>query len=110
MMLNATLQTALLLAWAVRWARLHERIRRDRAYARERKATSTDAMYRRMNAALFFAHHLRTGSAADAVSRAASSVFGLLRRTAEAGSREILLVDAQQEFVTPTTVFEGERL
>ena len=32
-------------------------------------------------AALFFAHHLRTGSAAEALSRAASSIFGLLRRT-----------------------------
>ena len=40
-------------------------------------------------AALFFAHYLRGGSAAEALSRAASSVFGVLRRTAEAGSREI---------------------
>ena len=61
-------------------------------------------------AALFFAHHLRTGSAAEALSRAASSVFGLLRRTADSGSREILLVDAQEEFVNPTTVFQPERL
>jgi pyridoxine kinase len=61
-------------------------------------------------AALFFAHHLRTGSAAEALSRAASSVFGVLKRTAEAGSREILLVDAQEEFVSPTTVFQPERL
>ncbi len=60
-------------------------------------------------AALFFAHHLRTGSAADALSRAVSSVFGVLRRTAEAGSREILLIDAQEEFVNPTTVFPAER-
>ena len=35
-------------------------------------------------AALFFAHYLRTGSAAEALSRAASSVFGILKRTAEA--------------------------
>jgi pyridoxine kinase len=55
-------------------------------------------------AALFFAHHLRTGSAAQALSRAASSIFGLLRRTADAGAREILLVEAQEEFVNPTTV------
>ena len=38
-------------------------------------------------AALFFAHHLRTGSVATALSRAASSVFGVLRWTAEVGSR-----------------------
>ena len=30
-------------------------------------------------AALFFAHYLRGGSAAEALSRAASSVFGLLQ-------------------------------
>lgn len=61
-------------------------------------------------AALFFAHHLRTGSAADALSRAASSVFGVLRRTAEAASREILLVNAQDEFVNPGRVFPAEPL
>jgi pyridoxine kinase len=57
-------------------------------------------------AALFLAHWLRTRSAADALSGAAASVFGLLRRTEDAGSREILLVDAQDEFVKPTRTFE----
>jgi pyridoxine kinase len=61
-------------------------------------------------AALFFAHHLRTGSAAEALSGAASSVFGVLKRTADAGSREILLVDAQEEFVNPSRVFPAEPL
>ncbi len=59
-------------------------------------------------AALFFAHWLRTGSAAEALARAASSIFGLLRRTAEAGSREILLVEGQDEFVNPGRVFPAE--
>jgi pyridoxine kinase len=61
-------------------------------------------------AALFFAHYLRTGSAAEALARATSSVFGVLRRTAEAGSREILLVEAQDEFVNPRQVFEPEKI
>jgi pyridoxine kinase len=61
-------------------------------------------------AALFFAHFLSTGSVADALSRAASSVFGLLRRTADAGAREILLIEAQDEFVEPTTMFLPEPL
>jgi pyridoxine kinase len=56
-------------------------------------------------AALFLAHWLSTGSAAEALGSAAASVFGLLQRTADAGSREILLVDAQQEFVAPTRTF-----
>ena len=59
-------------------------------------------------AALFFAHVLRTGAAAEALSRAASSVFGVLKRTADAGSREILLIQAQEEFVDPTQVFPAE--
>jgi pyridoxine kinase len=61
-------------------------------------------------AALFFVHYLETRDAAEALARAASSVFGLLKRTADAGSREILLVAAQDEFVKPTTRFEAERI
>jgi pyridoxine kinase len=57
---------------------------------------------------LFLLHRMRTGSAAAALTAAASSVFGLLRRTAEAGSREILTVAAQEEFVTPSRVFLAE--
>jgi pyridoxine kinase len=57
-------------------------------------------------AALFLATWLRTGSAAEALGRAAASVHGLLARTAEAGSREILLVAAQEEFVAPTRTFD----
>jgi pyridoxine kinase len=58
-------------------------------------------------AALFFAHHLSSGSAAEALSLAASSLFGVLSRTAEQGSREMLLVEAQQEFVTPRRIFKA---
>jgi pyridoxine kinase len=61
-------------------------------------------------AALFFVHYLQTGDAGEALARAASSVYGLLKRTVEAGSREILLVEAQDEFVRPTTRFEAERI
>jgi pyridoxine kinase len=61
-------------------------------------------------AALFFAHYLRMGSVAEALSRAASSIFGLLKRTADAGSREILLIDAQDEFVTPSRIFAAEEI
>jgi pyridoxine kinase len=58
-------------------------------------------------AALFLFHRLRTGSAVAALEAAGSSVFGLLRQTEEAGSREILMVAAQQEFVAPTRVFSA---
>ncbi|HYW60170.1 MAG TPA: pyridoxal kinase PdxY [Xanthobacteraceae bacterium] len=59
-------------------------------------------------AALFFAHWLRSGSAAAAVSRAASSVFGILQRTAAAGGREMRLIEAQDEIVAPTRIFEPQ--
>jgi len=61
-------------------------------------------------AALFLVHYLKERSAALALPKAAASIFGLLRRTAEAGSREILTVAAQDEFVAPSRSFEVERL
>jgi pyridoxine kinase len=61
-------------------------------------------------AALFFLHVLKSGSTADALAKAASSIFGLLKRTQEAGARELLLVAAQEEFVRPSRVFRAEAL
>jgi len=58
-------------------------------------------------AALFLFHRMQSGSAVAALEAAGSSVFGLLRQTAEAGSREILTVAAQQEFVAPTRRFSA---
>ena len=45
-------------------------------------------------AALFFAHYLRSGKIAEALSRASSAIFGVLAKTAKAGAREIQLVAA----------------
>ena len=59
-------------------------------------------------AALFFVHWLETRSVAEAMSRAASSVYGVLKATADAGSREILTVAAQEEFVRPGRTFAAE--
>lgn len=61
-------------------------------------------------AALFLAHYLRTGSAVEALSKAASSVHGVLSRTAAAGAQEMLLVEAQEEFTAPGTLFEAEAI
>ena len=61
-------------------------------------------------AALFNLHWMRTGSAPEALAKAAASVYGLLRRTAEAGALEILTVEAQDEFVTPSRTFDVEPL
>jgi pyridoxine kinase len=59
-------------------------------------------------AAVFFAHWLRTGSAAAALSRAAAAIFGVLQGTAERGADEMLLIDAQEELVNPSRVFSAE--
>jgi pyridoxine kinase len=61
-------------------------------------------------AALFFAHFLRTGKIDEALSNAASAIFGVLSKTAEAGTSEMQLVVAQQEIVEPSQVFEVEAI
>jgi pyridoxine kinase len=58
--------------------------------------------------ALFLFHRLRSGSAAIAMQEAGSSVFGVMRRTAEAGAREFQVVAAQEEFVVPSRRFSAE--
>jgi len=59
-------------------------------------------------AALFLVHYARTGSAARALGLAAASIYGVLRRTAEAGSAELLTIEAQDEFVSPSETFPVE--
>jgi len=59
-------------------------------------------------AALFLVHYARTGSAARALGLAAASIYGVLKRTAEAGSAELLTVEAQDEFVSPSETFPVE--
>ncbi|WP_237478479.1 pyridoxal kinase PdxY [Lichenibacterium dinghuense] len=59
-------------------------------------------------AALFFARYLEEGSVPGALAHAASAVFGLLSATLEAGTRELALVAAQDEFVRPSRAFAPE--
>jgi pyridoxine kinase len=61
-------------------------------------------------AALFFVHYLREGKIDVALARAASSIFGVLSKTAEAGAPEMLLIAAQQEIVEPSKIFEVEEI
>lgn len=59
-------------------------------------------------AALFLFHRIRSGSAAAALEAAASSMHGVLRRTAQAGRRELALITAQEEFVSPSVRLRSE--
>ena len=61
-------------------------------------------------AALFLVSLLGHRSVPAALSHAASAVFGLLRATLDAGTRELALVAAQEEFVRPSRVFAPEPL
>jgi pyridoxine kinase len=61
-------------------------------------------------AALFFFHYLRGGAVAAALGDAVSSVYGLLRRTAEAGASEMLLIAAQDQLVSPSECFTPQPL
>lgn len=61
-------------------------------------------------AALFFVHYLRSGEISESLSLAASSIFGVLAKTAETGAREIQLVAAQEEIVKPSRLFEAKAL
>ncbi len=59
-------------------------------------------------AALFMYHYLRTRDVADALARATSSVFGLLKRSV--GTDEIALIAAQDELVAPSEIFVPQRI
>ena len=63
-----------------------------------------------VTAALFLAHLLETGSASIALQRVTSTVFGILERTLEAGTREIALVGSQDLIADPPHRFAPTRL
>lgn len=59
-----------------------------------------------VTAALFAAHYLHSGDAADALARTTSSVFDLLTTTYSSGERELQLVEAQEAYANPRMQFE----
>lgn len=63
-----------------------------------------------MMGALLLFHYLRKRDASAALAEVAASVFGILQRTIEAGSRELALVVAQDELVAPSTSFPTEHI
>ena len=59
-------------------------------------------------AALFFHHWLETHDTRDALSRATSSVYAVVKATLDSGSRELSLIAAQDEFTHPSQLFAAE--
>jgi pyridoxine kinase len=63
-----------------------------------------------LTAALFLAHLLDGDDAGQAMGRTADAVYSLLKVTTDADSAELLLVQGQNELVSPSYHFEVERV
>jgi pyridoxine kinase len=63
-----------------------------------------------MTAALFFAHWWKSGSVQVALELVTATVFGVLEATAEAGAREIQLIQAQESIAKPVRRFRAARV
>jgi pyridoxine kinase len=63
-----------------------------------------------VTAALFTAHFVSGGDVADALARTVSSVYDLLERTYETGSRELQLVESQEAYAHPRMQFTPRRV
>jgi pyridoxine kinase len=61
-------------------------------------------------AALFFHHWLEAGQTPEALSRTASSVFGVVAATLASGGRELAIIADQGELVGPSRVFLAEAI
>jgi pyridoxine kinase len=61
-------------------------------------------------AALFFGQYLKSRDAKTTLENAVSALYRLLEITHEAGTREIQLIAAQDEFVQPSKTFTAQRV
>ncbi|MEI8394963.1 MAG: pyridoxal kinase PdxY [Rhodospirillaceae bacterium] len=61
-------------------------------------------------AALFLAHYLRCGDPAEALAGTAAGIFAVMEATRAAGTRELRLIDARDQLITPRRRFPLERL
>ena len=63
-----------------------------------------------LTAAVFLANLLDARPLDEALARTTASVFAVVQATADAGERELRIVQTQDELASPTRTFEGERL
>ena len=61
-------------------------------------------------AALFLGHYLRGRGVVRALENAVSGLYGVFEATLRAGTRELQLVAAQEEYVSPSRRFAAERV
>ncbi|QQO08587.1 pyridoxal kinase PdxY [Breznakiella homolactica] len=63
-----------------------------------------------LTTALFLARYLETRHAGHALEKAAASIFGIMEATSRAKSKELYIVKAQDEIVSPGRSFTAEKL
>lgn len=61
-------------------------------------------------AALFLGHYLNTHSIQTALENTAAGIYALFKKTYEAGTRELQLIQAQNELVNPSLRFQAKHL
>ncbi|HYG91877.1 MAG TPA: pyridoxal kinase PdxY [Azospirillum sp.] len=61
-------------------------------------------------AALFLAHYLKALDAAHALEQAASAIYAVFQTTRRLGTRELALIPAQDELVSPGQIFRVDRV
>lgn len=63
-----------------------------------------------MTSALILGHLLKDATLEDALEHTAASVYGVFQKTFQLQSRELALIQAQDEFITPQTYFKAAPL
>jgi pyridoxine kinase len=63
-----------------------------------------------LTAAVFLSKYLETRNIRCSLEHTAGSVYGILEASHRASSRELLLIEAQEELVSPGNVFKAEKL
>jgi pyridoxine kinase len=63
-----------------------------------------------LTAAVFLSRYLETRDICRTLELTAASVYGIMEMTHKAGSKELLLVEAQNELVSPGSSFKADRI
>jgi pyridoxine kinase len=63
-----------------------------------------------LTTAVFLSRYLEKADIKKALEMTASSVYGIIEATHKAGSKEILIIAAQSEIVSPTNKFKAKKI
>jgi pyridoxine kinase len=63
-----------------------------------------------LTTAIFLSRYLESRDCRTALELTAAAVYGIMEATFKAGSRELLIIAAQEELVSPTYIFKARRV